>query len=344
MTVAISLARAVVDELERQGHDGVAALAQAGCDPRLLDDPAARVSGTIYDRVHQRALEVSGDPAFGLHMGEHASVAAFSVLGHMATHGRTIRHVLDALFRYYRLVADIAPPHLIEEGDRARIVYEYLRSDDPRCNRVRAEFGLVRMLVIARAFLGPAALPDEAWFEHPQPDDPQYAAEYTRIFRGRERFGRPQTAVLVPRAMLDVPQTYHDETLFGLMRSQAEILLRRLGEQATVAEKIQHLIVHQYSGTRPRADAVARQLGISSRTLRRHLHDQGMTFAGVVDEAMAELAKRMLREPGTSIQQAAYRLGFSDPSSFHRAFKRWTGETPGAYVEGSGGGSHNVNK
>ncbi|MFO0694667.1 MAG: AraC family transcriptional regulator [Polyangiales bacterium] len=327
-TIAISLVRAIVDELERQGVEPTVLLEEAGIEPWWLDDPQIRIDVATWDRLQRIALERSGDPAFGLHMGEHASSAAFSVLGHMVAQCRTIREALEVLFQYYRLVADVAPPYMVEHGDVVQIVYTFVRTDDALCNRLRAEFGMTRLLAIARIFLGSEATPEEAWFEHPQP---AYGAEYTRIFRGTERFGRVCTGFLVKRALLEQRQLYHDETLYLALKEQADRSLERIAGGEVLAPRIVRLIVDGHPEVQPEMGSVARRLGMSERSLRRRLKSEGASFPDLVREAMSELARRLLREPSSSIQETAYRLGFSDVSSFHRAFKRWTGTTPSEF-------------
>ncbi len=78
-------------------------------------------------------------------------------------------------------------------------------------------------------------------------------------------------------------------------------------------------------------EEVARLLSVSTRSLRRRLRSEGSSFAAIVEQATADAARRMLEDRAASIREIAYRLGFSEPSAFHRAFKRWTGTTPSAW-------------
>jgi AraC-like DNA-binding protein len=211
------------------------------------------------------------------------------------------------------------------------VVYEYLRSSDPICNRVRAEFGLVRLVLIGKAFFGSDNPVDEFWFDHPKPADPKHVAEYDRLFDGRVRFDRPHSGFVGPRSILEGKQMYHDDTIVELLRSEADDIPQDLGDEPTLAGRVRHAIVNHYTEVQPTAEAIARKLGTSERSLRRHLNQEGTPFNTVLREALAELAKRILADSTTTIQEAAFRMGFSEPSSFHRAFKRWTGKTPTEY-------------
>jgi AraC-like DNA-binding protein len=327
VSVGISLVRALVDAVERAGVDAPAYLAAAGVTEDLLLDADARIELPVYDRLQELAVEMSRDPALGLHMGEHASLGAFHLVGHIAAQCRTIRDVLDVFFRYYRIVTDIPPPQLVEDGDRVRIVYQFQKSK-PLCNRLRSEFIMTRFLVIGRMFAGPSESPAEVWFEH---EAPPYAAEYRRIFGGRERFEMPSTGMVLARALLDREQRYADPRLYTMLRDKAEEALRRLDRGATLAERIKDLVLCRVLDAKPSLDQAARELGMTPRALRRRLEAEGTSFAAVIDEARADLARRILGEAATTIQEAAYRLGFAEVSSFHRAFRRWTGMTPAAY-------------
>jgi AraC-like DNA-binding protein len=327
VSVGISLVRALVDAIERAGVDVGEYLAAAGVTEELLQDADARVDGPVYDRLQELAVVMSGDPALGLHMGEHASLGAFHLVGHIAAQCRTVRDVIDVFLRYYRIVTDIPPPQLIEEGKRVRIVYQFQHTT-PVCNRLRSEFVMTRFLVIGRMFTGASESPEEVWFEH---SAPSYAAEYNRIFGGRERFRMPSTGMVLDRALLDREQRYADPRLYAMLRDKAEEALRRLDRGATLAERIKDLVLCRVLDAKPSLSDASREVGMTPRALRRKLEAEGTSFAAVVDDARAELARRILGEASTTIQEAAYRLGFAEVSSFHRAFRRWTGMTPSAY-------------
>jgi AraC-like DNA-binding protein len=334
-TIGIPLVRAVVDEVERRGLDSASVLAAAGIERAVLEDPFARIESAAYDRLQRRALDVTADPAFGLHMGEHASLAAFSLVGQLAVQCRTVRDGLAVLLRYYRIVADAPPPRLVEHGDQALLVYEIVRSPDPLCNRLRVEFGLTCLCSFAESFVGAkrSEREVEVWFEH---DAPEHASEYARIFRNRERFRRPSTGLLFPRAQLDTTQRHYDDRLFRLIRNEAEERLEEL--DGGVVGQVRRTIVSAYPDVALDVAGLAERLGMSSRSLRRHLRREGRTFPEVIREAMREIACRLLMERNATIQEAAYRMGFSEASAFHRAFKRWTGLTPAQWRRSASGG------
>jgi AraC-like DNA-binding protein len=330
MAVAIYLVRAVVAELRRTGHDADAILAEARIDPAFLLESLQRIAEPAYDRLQRRAVEVSADPAFGLHMGEHFSLAAFNLLGQMAVHARTLREGFEVLASYHRIMADVERPELVCDGPTARFVYPYLRSSDPFCNRVRAEFGLTGLLTFARSFQGVEDDPRlEFWFDHAPPEAADHAREYTRIFGGRERFNAPHAGVTLPSELLSLPLTHFDPSLYDLLKERAEGMLQQIAGGHPLAERIHELIVRQDPVVQPEMAHIASRLGMSERSLRRHLLSEGRSYSEIVNEARGEVACRLLDR--MTIQEAAHELGFASPGAFHRAFRRWTGQTPGDY-------------
>jgi AraC-like DNA-binding protein len=324
-SVGISLVRSIVQEFERTGGDAQGLLVSAGIESAILDDANARLDLPRYRELQRRALAQSGDAAFGLSMGEHASLGAFGIVGHMVMHCRSLREALDLCARYYQLVADADAPSFTEKNGEVELVYEYLRSADPACNRMRAEFGLTRLLLTARTLLNQPVVVRWAAFEHPAPP---YLARYVRLFGNDVRFGQPRTMLAFPASYLDVRLLHHDEGVLSALRVQADTMLGDLTEHGKVARRLRRAVAASLPEAAPKAEDLARKLGVSSRSLRRMLRREGQSVKSVVADATRDAAFALLADPSVTMKEAAHRLGFSEPSAFHRAFKRWTGITP----------------
>jgi AraC-like DNA-binding protein len=119
--------------------------------------------------------------------------------------------------------------------------------------------------------------------------------------------------------------------LYAALESLAERKLTRITREGGHAERLKEYLVAHPPSDWPNMETIARRFDMSVRSLRRRLEKEGVSFAGLLDDVRATVAKRMLDEPRRSIYETAYAMGFSDPSAFHRAFKRWTGVTPAQY-------------
>lgn len=328
MTISVSLIRALVDAVVRAGARESSLLESAQVDAAVLTDPQARVTPDTQDRLFLEAIRVTGDAAFGLHMGQTTPVGAFGVPAHMVLHSRNVREALEVLFRYSGIIADCEPSRLLLDDARATIIYNDVRTT-PLSNQIRAEFGLTFIARVGAMLIGADANVHEIHFEH---DEPEYSAEVQDHFGAPVRYRQPHCAIIVDRASLERPHRFADTEIFELLRTQADhALLNTRQTTARLAPRIHDLIMERYADFEPTLINIAQALGMSERTLRRKLQVEGAQFRQILHGAYGQLARRILAEPDITIQEASYRLGFSEPSAFHHAFKRWTGMTPAEY-------------
>jgi AraC-like DNA-binding protein len=152
------------------------------------------------------------------------------------------------------------------------------------------------------------------------------------VFSCKVRFGQPRYAFVFPRAYLDITQPHSDETVHQVLRSNADVLLRER-ESESVAERVRAILRYEPDVARVDVRRIATQLGMNVRALRRRLGAEQAPLSSLLDEARLRVARTELRKPGASIKEVAHGLGFSEASAFHRAFKRWSGETPAQYVK-----------
>jgi len=319
--------RGLVAAVERTGVERARFLAQAELEPARLDDVHTFVSLDEYGRVVRSALAITADPAFGLHTGERATMGSFDVLGHLSEHSRCLRDALEVGVRYTRIVSDGPQLELLEETDSATLRLTLTNWELPVV-RLAAEFSTVSLLRLIRRFAGDAACVERVFFAY---DAPEYCDEYTRVFEGREQFGHAFTGLQFDRAWLDRTQLNRSAELRALLEARAELLLAKVDQGAPAADRVKRWLASQSARTRPTMDDIARELGMSARSLRRKLREERTAFSALVSDALAIRAKRLLADPRCSIQETAWAMGFDTPSAFSRAFKRWTGMAPSRF-------------
>lgn len=193
--------------------------------------------------------------------------------------------------------------------------------------RHTAEFIVAAWLVVARQATGLDFAPAEVSFRHSPPAD---VREHQRLFRAPVRFGGSANGMLLPRDLLGTPLLRADPGLCVVLERHLRELVERTPPASSVVDRVRQLVASEL----PRiadATAVARKLRMSRRTLQRQLGAGGTTFTGLLDVLRRELAMRYLHERQIAIAEVAFLLGFSEASTFHRAFRRWSGTTPAAY-------------
>jgi AraC-like DNA-binding protein len=269
---------------------------------------------------------LTGDEALGLHMGESMTERTHPIVAHLVANAGTLREGIETLLRFYQLVTDRPVWRLEEADDRATLFYDVVPGT-PRCERFRAEMTITGFYRMIRTFARDAR-PRFVAFEHPAP---RYRAEYSRIFEGAERFDQRFTGIEFDRELLGAAQLHRDEEFRAVVESQAEKRVSRLTKNASYATRVRDFLLDQTTKDRRDMTAAARALGLSTRSLRRRLSQEGRSYSDIVDEALSTHAKRLLADNERSIEATAYDMGFSSPSAFHKAFKRWTGTTPKEY-------------
>jgi AraC-like DNA-binding protein len=321
--VVIELVRAV----ERSGVARTEFLRAAGIEPEWLHSDDFRMRREDVFRLCQVALEVTRDPAFGLHWGEWITTSSFNLVSHLLAHASNLRSALDTLHRFGGLVTDEVRIELVEKGDTAEIRTLDMVDQPLPIRRLTAEMVTLGVLGLLRHFGGPKATVSRACFQYAAPD---YRSEYTRIFAGAERFDQPYTGVAFARALLHAQSPQKDEDLYTTLSDLAARRLQRLQARAPYSVRVLHHLLQQRAPQQIAMGQVARGLGVSVRSLHRRLTEEGRSYASLASEAAALRAKRLLDE-GRTIHETAHAMGFSKVSSFHRAFRRWTGVTPGDF-------------
>jgi AraC-like DNA-binding protein len=326
MGVSVLFVHALVEALERAGVPRERFLQAAPIDPTRLERADGRIGTTTYDALLGLALSLTGDEAFGIHMGENVSPGNYDLTVHLVAHATTLRDAIAAMDRFYQLLSDRPFWRFVEEDRTASLVCEMGPGSSP-ARRFRAELtmiGFYRLLT----YFAPRASPQASAFDYPAPS---YRAEYTRVFAGTERFDQPFVGLVFDRKLLGAGQPHRDPELHATIAARAEARVSRMAGGAGYADRVRR---HVLGGAPKRHDVdmatVARALGLSARSLRRRLAEEGTSFREVMDAALGTLAKRLVADKDRPIEAAAYAMGFAHPSAFHRAFKRWTGATPAA--------------
>jgi AraC-like DNA-binding protein len=328
VSISIAMVRALVAAAGRAGVSKNELLAAAELDPVRLDDVHGQVSLAEYERVRQSAVQLSGDEALGLHLAQDATSPAFDVLGHLTAHATTLRQAIETLTRYARIVSVGPFAELVEQDDTALVRFAFPQQQASPKLRFAAELALSGFMRLVRAFAGGDALPRGVYFAY---GAPAHRAEYARVFAGRERFDHAFTGIEFERAWLERTQPYANPELYGVLQAQADRVLGRIEREVSLVDRVEELLATRDARSMPAMTDVARELGMSTRSLRRKLADEHAAYKDLVERKLIREAKRLLENPRASIQEAAYGTGFRTAAAFHRAFRRWTGMTPAEY-------------
>jgi AraC-like DNA-binding protein len=313
----------LVSGLKAMGHDPRPLLALTGLDEATLRDPDARVPMRLVMSLMARAVDTTGDKNLGLHIAENADVGSADVHFYAIVSSPTLGAAYERVCRYQRLIHETNLVELDTQGDRAWL--RHRRPGGLPAPRHTAEFLLAVWVRAGRIATGTDWAPLEVHFAHPEPQD---VREHGRFFRASVRFACGENALVLPKLLLDTPCIRADPALLAVLDRYAADRLRRTPQTNTLADRVRTTLAEQLVGTEPGVARLAARLKMSVRTLNRTLASEGTTYRALLDQLRHELATRHLADDRVSIAEVAFLLGFSELSSFYRAFKRWTGRTP----------------
>ncbi|HEX6763942.1 MAG TPA: AraC family transcriptional regulator ligand-binding domain-containing protein [Polyangiaceae bacterium] len=300
---------------------GVAATDLADIDGRLeLPKCEALASAVMMHLAERQILRVFG----------RLKAGDFGILDYVIRNSRTLGESLERLARYHHVNNTIADCVVEMDPERARVSFVQPPTVSPSFVRLSASSWLASCVVIVRQLLGSDWAPIEALLPNPEPAAADRDA-YRELLRCPLRFSAPAAVFVVPRSELARPVEGADPALVELMEPHLERALADAVSQSRAAGPVRRALISMLGGQEPTLDRVAKRLGTTPRTLQRRLRDESTTFQDLLDSVRHELALVHVGKQAASIDEIAWLLGFSNGSAFHRAFKRWTGVTPGEF-------------
>ena len=322
-TVAIQFVRAAID-LQPTGVAVDDVLRPAGISADLLRQESARVTETQASRVIQALWEMTGDEVIGLGP-RPVPRGTFKMVTLGLIHSVDLR---TALRRFIEFPGIGLGFHVEEEAgaDTTRMFF------DPGGRGGTDQLALVIGMVVGHRFA--------AWLigqridlrsvELPGPA-PLPAAEFTGVFGVAPTFEAPKAVLQFDSRYLDNPVVRGEDELVEFIRNLPEALLFRQNYDTSVASRVRKMTERHRSTETLSVEDVAKALNVSAQHLRRLLRDEGTTFRQIKEDILRDAAIAALAGGRETIEQLSDRLGFSEPSAFRRAFRRWTGSPPGTY-------------
>lgn len=327
-TLATSLIIDLLGYLERQGVRSDDVCREARIDPRVLDEPNSRIPESYMERAWIAGERLAKDPDIGLHAAEHYNPGALSIVGYVILSCRTAGDALDRLARYVPLLNEGLHVTLARHEGMTHCRFEPLDRFDGylhRNPRHVMETMAAGIVVTLKRLATDVVEPTLVTFRHKAPAS---TAEHHRLLGPAVRFEHDENSVIYPSSALDAGMLSADPALLEMFEGDARRRLAALETRGTISSRVLTFLVDRMKGEVPPLATVASELAMSERSIQRGLRDEQTSYRELVDEVRKELALQHLSRPGTSATDVAFLLGFSEPSAFTRAFRRWTGAPP----------------
>lgn len=332
--MAAGFAAAFAEFAANRGADRGALLLASNLTEADLSDQDNRIPIPAYHAMIAAGIMQTGDTALLLRHTFESDLETISVVGQIVHTSKSLAHSIDQLNRYVRLMADASLP---KGTDR----YELLHTSDglwivdhlilPDADYLGTEASFARFISEFRSSFPdvPFALDLEVTFP-----PPPHVADYPDLFRIPVQFGGARNALRLDPVWVSDGSDFAPghAYAFGVFTRHADALLKALESDTTTRGMVEAQILPRLHEGSISMDRVAKDVGMSRQTLYRRLRDEGLTFGDVHDDLRKRMALDYLSAQKVSVNETAYLLGFSEASSFVRAFKRWTGHSPTAYL------------
>lgn len=326
-SISVRVLQGIIAGAVARGVDAAALLTAASLTPAQLADPDARLPAESADRLWHRAARLSGDDLLGIHVAELFGPADLGGLGFAVRSSATVGESYRRIVRYFKLLVAAGAISLHGDGPLVRI-QRSMYSDEFRPSRHAHECLFMTLLLIGRRGTDDPFVPTRVRFCHPAP---AAADALAAALGGPIEFDQPVDELVLEARQLALPLRESEPALAAVLDRHLEEQARALPTGATLLERVRAVLARDLRGGEPTLPDTARHLAMSSRSLQRYLQQQGTTLQEILRTLREDLARRYLSEQQESIAEIAFLLGFSDVSTFHRAFKRWTGHTPHEY-------------
>jgi AraC-like DNA-binding protein len=332
-TVAICFVAAALEAVRARGLDPLRLLVQVGLSPGLLQVPQARVSVKHYGELWRLVALTLDDEFFGQDSRRMKS-GSFAMLVHAVLGCKNLGAALERSLRFYRLILDDFAVALRREGSEAVIVLDE-RSAGIREGAAPRVFGHEVLLILLHGvacWLVGRRIPIlRAQFGY---SEPPHSAEYRLMYCTQLSYDHRQTAIVFGAEFLALPIVQDERSVKDFLRTAPESILVKYKNGSSLTARIRRRLRQLLPGDVPDFDELAAELNMTTATLRRRLHEEGASYQGIKDQLRRDMAISYLSHSDRNVMDIALELGFSERSAFHRAFRKWTGASPGEFRRG----------
>jgi AraC-like DNA-binding protein len=325
-TIAICFVAAALQSVRGRDLNADELLANVGLSSSLLQMPQARVSAKHYGALW-RAIAAALDDEFFGQDSRRMKAGSFAMLCHAVLGCKTLGHALERSLRFYALILDDISGSVGRDAQEARIVLHERVAGASQ--RVFAHELLLMLLYGVSCWLVGRRIPIlRTEFSYAEP---AHSAEYRLMYCADLRFNRSNTLLAFEASYLDLPVVQNERSAKEFLRTAPENILLKYKNVSSLTARVRRRLRQFLPGTVPDFEKLALEMGMTPATMRRRLQEEGESYQSIKDQLRRDLAISYLSHSNRSVMDIALELGFAERSAFHRAFRKWTGASPGEF-------------
>ena len=329
LTVSDHFVKAALSGAKKLGYNTTQMLLQAGIEPDLMLQQGARVTGKQYTQLMQIIWATMQDEYMGFATSK-SKPGTFATMCYLTIHCNTLESVFKRADAFYNLFDKPVSMALSRNGEQAHLTIVYEETlDDPY--HFLQESLLVIWHRLSCWLTGKRIVLDQVSFNYPEPE---HIEEYKHLFHCPLTFNQPCTQLTFNTRYLNETIIRDEPELKEFLKSSPANLLGKPDDYNSYTSQIRQQIGRDLRDELPDFETVSSELNLSPQTLRRRLKEENTSYQEIKDNIRRDQSIYHLSRQDFSINEIADLVGFTEPSTFHRAFKKWTGLTPGAYRQG----------
>ncbi|QKE65711.1 AraC family transcriptional regulator [Aquipseudomonas campi] len=327
--LSVGFIHGLIAAVREAGQDPAPLLAQFGLDAARLAEPQGRLSIPRYMRLGHAAMQQCSEPALGLCMGRLSHLSQLGLAGITAAQAPNLREAARTLTRFEPLYAhNYRGQSSFHEDSQGAWLRFYSISPYNAYNR----FVVDSVLAGWHSHLGQLAdMPLKVEKVEIEFAAPSYAERYGAAFGCPVEFSAGANQLRLNQASLALRNPAHCPSTWQQLLALCERELEQLTRTRSLRERITRLLGPLLHGREPDLEEVAARLQLPVWTLRRKLAEEGTQYRAILNDTRRDLAMAYIRDTELAFGEIAYLLGFASAEAFQRAFKRWSGQTPGEF-------------
>jgi AraC-like DNA-binding protein len=286
-----------------------------------LSDSEIKVDFTRASNAWEHSVRLTKDNLLGLHVGETTTTSVLGMVGNLMQSSADLLSAFEKVTQYSTLASDMFHYRIKSATDEVALIYEpeaiWVKTA-PQCARHATEQAMAGTLQVFYLLAGKKLKPSRTYFRHKRGGD---LGEYQRIFDSPVQFSSSENQLVFPKTTLLTRVISHDRSLSAVFENM--LREKKFKKNELVHEQIRRVLLTDFQGQIPSLEIIAAQLHMTPRTVQRRLSDEGISFRALVADIQKELASRFMNMKGSNVSQVAGFLGYSDPSAFRRAYKKW---------------------
>jgi len=300
-----------------------------GLNATLLEDKESSIEIKQLAFLIDQAILQTNDVEFLLKLGAASKPQSLGIIGYMMIHSKNVYDALTKLCKYYRLISNRSQPRMEEKDE---LIYLYINGQsnlsDPLFETYISEVHSGALLSIINQIASETIIPSHTFFRHPKP---KHCESYPKVFGGNILFNQPENILVFEKSILNIKTLYEDEELLKFFEREANKYIN-LDAKEELSERVSRQIILSIEELDFSLQSVAHKLHLHPRNLQKKLKAEQTSFALLLMEIRQKLALQYLKQ-GMEVAMVSTFLGYSELSSFSRAFKQWYGKSPALWLQ-----------